>query len=291
MANLAINTPHARAPDKGVALYLLSRPVLSSVFGQFIMAISGLALMLFVLTHMAGNLLIFGGRDALNTYAHSLEEHPGLLWLARVLRLVVFIVHIAVATRLTVQSRSAPPIRYVCWQPLQSSWGARHMLLTGLFVLIFVVYHLLHFTFGVTDPGNFKYAIPKDPRGHPDVAGMVVGGFAQTPVGVGYMVAKIVLGLHLAHGALSWFQHLGLNRENSLLLPLDRLKVRTWLQLLRPDRRGYARLVHGFGVVVTVLVVLGNCSIPLAIQLGWRPAGLAGKLPVSHPPRGPGGLP
>jgi succinate dehydrogenase / fumarate reductase cytochrome b subunit len=248
------------------------------------MAITGLALILFVLAHMAGNLLIFGGRDALNSYAHSLEEHPGLLWLARALLLIVFLVHIAVGTMLTVQSRAARPIRYVCWKPLQSSWAARHMLLTGLLVLAFVVYHLLYFTFGITDPGNFKYAIPADPRRHVDVAGMVVGGFSRTPVAVGYIVAQTVLGLHLAHGAWSWFQHLGLNHENPL-------KPWSWLRLQGSGRRGYARLVHGFGVVVTSVVVLGNCSIPLAIQLGWRPNGLVGQLPATHPPGEPGRLP
>ncbi len=91
---------------------------------------------------------------------------------------------------------------------------------------------------------------------------------------MGYIAAQVLLGLHLAHGAWSCFQHLGLNRENGLFLPSDRSKARTWLQLLRFDRRSYARLVHGFGVAVTTIVVLGNCSIPLAIQLGWRPGGL-----------------
>lgn len=284
MEGLRIEMPPTRTSERGADRTLRLRRVLSSLAGQYVMAITGLALVLFVLAHLAGNLLIFAGRDALNSYAHGLDEHLGLLWLVRVLLLTAFIAHIVAGIRLTVQSRAARPIRYVFWKPLQSSWAARHMLLTGLLVLAFVVYHLLHFTFGVTDPSHFKDAIPPDPRGRPDVAGMVVGGFSQVPVAVGYLVAQVVLGLHLAHGAWSWFQHMGWNLENSLFLPADRARVRTGAQLLRPDRRRYARLVHGFGVVVTTVVVLGNCSIPLAIQLGWRPPGLPEQLPATHRP-------
>ncbi len=266
------------APD--VDGHLPLRSVLSSLASQYVMAITGLILTFFVLAHMAGNLLIFGGQDALNSYAHRLEEHAGVLWLARALLLIVFVIHIGAGTRLAARNRAARPIRYVCWKPLQSSWAARHMFLTGLLVLAFVVYHLLQFTFGVTDPRNFKYAVPTDPHGHLDVAGMVVGGFSQTQVAVGYIVAQIILGLHLAHGAWSWSQHLGLNRENHL-------KRWSWLRLQGSGRRGYARLVHGFGVVVTAGVVLGNCSIPLAIQLGWRPPGLIGPPSVANPPTQP----
>ncbi len=280
-----LNSISARKRERRVAKHLPLRWALSSLTRQYVMAVTGLGLLLFVLVHMGGNLLIFAGRDALNAYAHSLDEHSGLLWLARVLLLIAFAVHILIGIQLTVQDQAARPIPYVCWKPLQSSWAARHMLLTGLLVLAFVIYHLLHFTFGVTDPRDFKYAIPRDPRGFYDVAGMVVGGFSQTPVAVGYIAAQIILGLHLAHGAWSWFQHLGLNWENSLFLPSDRLKTRTRLQLLRPDRRGYARLVHGFGAIVTILVILGNCSIPLTIQLGWRPSGYEGQLSRNHPSR------
>jgi succinate dehydrogenase / fumarate reductase, cytochrome b subunit len=262
-----------RAPGRDVDRNLPLRSAMSSLAGQYAMAVTGLILILFVLVHMAGNLLIFSGRDALNAYAYHLEDSV-FLWPARAVLLLVFVVHIAIGVLFTLQSRAARPIRYVCWKPLQSSWAARHMLFTGLLLLAFVIYHLLQFTFGVADPGCYKGAIPRDPLGRYDVAGMVVGGFSQTPVAVGYLAAMILLGLHLSHGAWSLFQHLGWNRENSRFLPSDRLKARTWLQLLRPDRRGWARLVHGFGAVVVAAVVLGNCSIPLAIQFGWRPNGL-----------------
>jgi succinate dehydrogenase / fumarate reductase cytochrome b subunit len=122
------------------------------------------------------------------------------------------------------------------------------MLLTGLVVLAFVIYHLLHFTFGVIDHADFKLQLAPDSRGYHDVAAMVVGGFAQPLISLSYIVAQLVLGLHLWHGAASWLQSLGLNHPR------------------------YARLVEGFGVAYTGVVVLGNCSIPLSILLGWRPA-------------------
>ncbi|HLW68463.1 MAG TPA: succinate dehydrogenase cytochrome b subunit [Gemmataceae bacterium] len=263
----------SRRPERPRAGRFPMRLALPSLAGQYVMAVTGVALMIFVLAHMAGNLLIFAGRDALNSYAHSLEAHPGLLWLARALLIVIFVAHFFAGSLLALKNRAARPIPYVFWKPAQCSWSARHMFLTGVLVLAFVVYHLLHFSFGVTDPSNFKYAIPTDPHGHYDVAGMVVGGFSQTPIVIAYVAAQVILGLHLSHGAWSWCQHLNLNRENPL-------KPWSWFPPSGSGRRGYARLVHWFGALVTTVVVIGNCSIPLAIRLGWRPAGLAGPVQV-----------
>jgi hypothetical protein len=103
---------------------------------------------------------------------------------------------------------------------------------------------------------------------------MVVDGFSRTPVAISYVVAQLILGLHLAHGAWSWFQSLGLNHENRLYKSSDLLKLQNSARRLRLDRHGYARFVHWFGILVFTIVVLGNCSIPLAIHLGWRPDGL-----------------
>jgi succinate dehydrogenase / fumarate reductase, cytochrome b subunit len=228
---------------------MLVRPALSSLGSKYVMAVTGLGLTLFVLAHMAGNLLIFAGPDALNAYAHGLEEHPGLLWTARIGLLAIFVVHIVLGVRLTWTNTAARPVRYAYEDTVRASWASRHMLLTGLVVLAFVVYHLLHFTFGVTDPKGFKGNIAHDPKGHADVAGMVVGGFSQPAVALVYVVAQLLLGLHLWHGASSWFQSLGLNG------------------------RGYDRFVHRVGPVIAAVVILGNCSIPLAILSGWRPAG------------------
>jgi succinate dehydrogenase / fumarate reductase cytochrome b subunit len=211
------------------------------------MALTGLALMGFVLVHMAGNLLIYRGRDALNDYAHTLDTSPVLVWTARIGLLAVFVLHIVLGIRLTRQNIAARPVRYVYEDTVQANWASRHMLLTGLVVLAFVIYHLLHFTFGVIDHADFKAVLSRDARGYADVAGMVVGGFSQPLISLSYIVAQLVLGLHLWHGASSWLQSLGLNHPK------------------------YARLVGGFGAAYTAAIVLGNCSIPLSILLGWRP--------------------
>jgi succinate dehydrogenase / fumarate reductase cytochrome b subunit len=226
---------------------VLLRPVRTSVGSKYVMALTGLGLVLFVLGHMAGNLLIYRGKEALNGYAHALETSPVLLWTARTGLLAIFLIHILLGIRLTRQNMAARPVRYVCEDTAVASWASRHMLLTGLVILAFVIYHLLQFTFGVTDPRHFKSALPRDPRGHYDVAAMVVDGFARWPVTLGYVVAQLLLGLHLWHGAGSWLQSLGLARP------------------------GLYRWIHGLGQVIAVLVIVGNCSIPLVILAGWRP--------------------
>ncbi len=225
----------------------LSRLVRSSVGAKYVMALTGLGLMIFVIAHMSGNLLIYGGKDALNSYAHGLTEHPVLLWAARGGLLTIFLLHLLLAVRLTQEDQSARPVHYVHENTMQASWASRHMLFTGLVVLGFVIYHLLHFTFGLVDPSHFKEGIPHDPKEYADVAGMVVAGFQQPIIAVSYLIAQLFLGLHLWHGGSSWLQHLGLNGH------------------------GYDRLVNNLGAVVAVVVVVGNCSIPLVILMGWSP--------------------
>jgi succinate dehydrogenase / fumarate reductase cytochrome b subunit len=220
------------------------------------MAMTGLALIGFVLVHMAGNLLIFAGKDAVNSYARHLEDLGGLLWVARALLLAIFVLHLLLAFRLTRENWIARPIGYYRDATVKANWASRHMMLTGLVILAFVIYHLLHFTFGVVDNEDFKYHPPAY-RLHeganpytPDVARMVTRSFSpdKWPIAVSYILAQLFLGLHLWHGGSSWFQSLGLNRKRS------------------------AWLVGLVGPILAILVVVGNCSIPLAILLGYRPA-------------------
>ena len=232
---------------------LLTLPFRTTLGAKYVMALTGFGLVVFVLAHMAGNLLIFAGKDALNGYAHALEERPGLVWAARVILLAIFVLHIVLGIRLTRDNMRARPVRYVCEDTVQANWASRHMLLTGLVVLAFVVYHLLHFTIGVTDRTNFKRNIhlyqPSDLAQRPeyDVARMVVGGFQQPVVTLAYVVAMFFLALHLYHGATSWFQSLGLNG------------------------RGYDKVINWVGPVIALIVLIGNCSIPLAILAGYVP--------------------
>jgi succinate dehydrogenase / fumarate reductase cytochrome b subunit len=275
MENQTATRVLAKSSDCGDdrSISVLRGLAMSTLAAKYVMALTGLGLTFFVIVHLFGNLLIFFGYDALNSYAEALQEHFVLLWLARTVLFAAFTVHIAVGIQFTIRNCAARPVRYFSVKPAQSTWAAQHMLLTGLVVMAFIVYHLLHFTFGVIDPGNFKSVIPADARGRHDVSAMVVAGFSQPLVAAAYVVAQLVLGLHLAHGVWSSFQSLGINSENPLYQPSDVSKTKNWRRCSRLDGRGYAWLVHMFGALVVTVVVLGNCSIPLAIQLGWRPSG------------------
>src|SRR4051794_20567806 len=128
---------------------LLLVPVRSSLGKKYVMAVTGLVLVLFVIGHMLGNLLLFAGPDALNSYAKALKDKPALLWAARLGLLAAFLIHVYLGLRLTRENVQARGTGYVYEDTVQASWASRHMLLTGLVVLAFLLYHLAHFTFGV----------------------------------------------------------------------------------------------------------------------------------------------
>jgi succinate dehydrogenase / fumarate reductase cytochrome b subunit len=260
---------------------LLPRPVRSSLGSKYLMAITGLLLIVFVIAHMIGNLLLFLGPDAVNSYAHALKEKPILLWTARIGLLVVFVVHVLLGIRLTRQNSEARPVRYVYEDTMQASWASRHMLLSGLVLLAFVIYHLAHFTFGVVKPatvqsvkghlvelssprnylelsearlpGQMHYEpLPDKPLSsldpqkehvRQDVYSMVVNGFRNPWISLSYLVAMAFLGLHLSHGGSSWFQSLGLTH---------------------PRYRG---AIAAVGPILAVALVAGNCAIVLSVWL------------------------
>jgi succinate dehydrogenase / fumarate reductase cytochrome b subunit len=231
---------------------VLLRPLRSSLGAKYVMALTGIGLIGFVVAHMLGNLLIFFGSDALNSYAQALKDKPALLWTARLGLLTIFVVHLVLGIRLTLQNKRARDVRYVFEDTVQASWASRHMLLTGLVLLAFIVFHLAHFTLGIvtsystTSGEKVSYLDlhdSKDPTRH-DVYRMVVVGFRNGWITFTYLVAQFFLWLHLWHGASSWFQSLGLNHP------------------------AYNPLIHAFGPVLSTAVLVGNCSIPLAILSG-----------------------
>ncbi len=248
---------------------LLVKPVRSSLGKKYAMAVTGLLLIGFVLGHMAGNLLIYLGPDAINSYAHALKSNPGLLWTARIGLLLVFVIHVLLGVTLALENRAARPQRYEYDATLRASWASRNMMLTGLVILAFVIYHLAHFTLGVVttteDNKNYldlvevkqglKTYVPEpslnlsqlDPNqvdARHDVYRMVVSGFQIWWVSVSYWLAMAFLGLHLWHGGSSFLQTLGLNSFR------------------------YASVVRLIGPLLAILVVIGNSSIPLAVMLG-----------------------
>lgn len=213
----------------------------SSVGLKLVMALTGIALLGFVLAHMAGNLQVFAGREKLNAYAKTLQDLGPLLWVMRLGLLGIFALHVWTAFRLTSQNRAARPTPYVVVAPSASTYASRTMIWSGVIVLAFVAYHLAHFTFGWVHPeayGKLDFA------GRHDVYAMVVLGFRVPWIAGSYVASQVLLGLHVAHGASSLFQTLGCTSPR-----LECVK-------------------KAAGPALGAVIVLGNCAMPLAVLLG-----------------------
>jgi succinate dehydrogenase / fumarate reductase, cytochrome b subunit len=215
--------------------------VRSSIGAKHVMALTGLAMVLFALAHMLGHLGMFSGQDAYNGYAHFLQGLGGLKWLARGGLLAVFIIHVASALRLTALNRAARPVAYAAYRPVRTTLAARTMALSGLIILAFVIYHLLHFTFGQIQPDYFHKL---DLAGRYDAYSMFVRGFQNVGIYASYLVAIALLSLHLGHGASSWLQTLGL-RHPKYSAKLDKL-----------------------GPAISIILFLGYMAPPTAVLLG-----------------------
>jgi len=214
----------------------------SSVGKKMIVAISGIILILFVIGHLLGNLQIFLGPDWINGYSQHLRDLGPILWIIRIFLLTTVIVHIYVTIRLAIDNRRARPEAYIDKQHVKATFASRHMVMSGLIVLAFIIYHIAHFTVRVTDR---RFALLKaDPLNHYDVYSMMVYGFQSIYVSSFYVLGLFLLALHLSHGSSSFFQSLGLN--NKMLTP---------------------RLAFG-GRVFAWLLFLGYTSIPIAVLLG-----------------------
>ncbi len=220
----------------------------TSIGGKAVVALTGLLLVGFVLAHVAGNLLIFLGQDALNGYAKKLTDMPVVLWSARAGLLAVLVVHMVTAARLVYQNHHARPVSYAVKNTVQASIPSRTMLLSGLLMLAFIIYHLLHFTVGVTHPDHFHLI---DSQGRHDVYSMVILGFQDPRVAVAYIVAMVLLGVHLSHGIPSLFQSLGI------------------------DHPTFTPCIHLYGPLVALVIVVGFIAIPVSVWLGFLqlPAG------------------
>jgi succinate dehydrogenase / fumarate reductase cytochrome b subunit len=223
--------------------------VKSSIGAKVVMGVTGVMLIGFVIMHMVGNLQVFLGPEPLNAYGKMLHDLGGLLWVARFGLIGAVVLHIASGLRLASLNKAARPVRYVHETTVQASFASRYMKLSGLVVLAFVVYHLLHFTLGGAVPDDTNFL---DAQGRKDIYKMVVLGFQQPAVSAAYIIAMILLGLHLNHGATSLFQSLGLRNVK------------------------YNTIIDKVGPALSILVVVGNCSMPIAILTGLIGADVGG---------------
>jgi succinate dehydrogenase / fumarate reductase, cytochrome b subunit len=227
----------------------------TSVGKKVIMALTGFALVGFVVFHMYGNLKMYQGEAVFNEYAAGLRElghpifgHEHLLWVARIGLLLAVVLHIWAATLLTLQSRKSASANGVSGlqrygqKKRQTGYAAYTMRFGGVLLLAFIIYHILHLTFGVVGyaPGRF---IPEQ-HGVYNAYNNVVQGFQSPFISGFYILTMIFLGLHLYHGIWSMFHTMGVNNHK------------------------YDKLLRGAAIFVAVMVTLGNISFPVAIMAG-----------------------
>ncbi|MFM8264863.1 MAG: succinate dehydrogenase cytochrome b subunit [Acidimicrobiia bacterium] len=243
----------ARAPITATAVATRRRrPFLLDLYStavgkKYAMAISGVALMGFVLFHMIGNLKMYLGAAELDHDAEFLKQllYPlapkeSVLWILRAGLLGMLVLHLHAAWSLTVLNRAARPVKYQSARDYEeASLASRSMRLSGIVVFAFIVWHLLDLTFGVVNTVGTDGEFVRT-----EVYANVVRSFERWPVALFYIVANLLLGLHLSHGAWSIFQSLGWNNP----------RFNAW-------RCAFAR---GFAAVV----VIGNVSFPVAVLIG-----------------------
>lgn len=209
----------------------------TTVGKKAIMAVTGFILFGFVVGHLLGNMQIYISPERLDHYAAALKALPALLWGTRIALLVSATLHIWSSFQLEIMQRRARPIKYIKKASLNSTYASRTMRWSGPILLAFIIFHLLHFTFGTVHPGG--------PFSETDVYNNVVYGFQFWPVSLFYIIAMAMLCWHLYHGLWSMFQSLGFSHP--VYTP--------WLQL--------------FAKVFAILIAAGNISIPVAVLAGF----------------------
>lgn len=214
----------------------------SSIGRKYIVGVTGIFLVLFVVGHMLGNLQIFLGPKALNDYAAFLKSIPGPLWAARIGLLAAFVIHLALALKLKWENVEARPASYAVDNTVEASLSSRIMALSGTLILLYVVGHVMHFTLGMILP---EYAHFQDETGRHDVYAMVVKGFQVPLVSIAYVVAMCLLWSHLRHGISSVFQTLGFRTKRN----------KDFVDMLGP--------------VLSTGIVIGYVIVPLSILFGF----------------------
>lgn len=214
----------------------------SSIGKKILIALTGTVLVGFLLGHLIGNLLIFAGKNAINEYGHFLQTvgHGMGVWVARVVIFGSIILHVILTVQVTKRNRASREQKYGKEHTQVASKSSRMMIVSGLTILAFFVYHILHFTARkFNDYDTYKTMLD----GHEvhDVYRMVIAGFSWAPAAIFYIIAMVLLCSHLSHGVASMLQTLGLGNEKS-----------------RP-------LFEKIGKAYALLILVGNCSIPIAI--------------------------
>ena len=207
---------------------------------KILMAITGQLMVLFVIVHLIGNSSIFIGPDGINAYAKHLHDLGPLVWLFRLVMLALLTVHVVFGIQLTLENSAANPDAYAVKNRIKATFSSENMIWTGLLLLGFIVYHILHFTARVTP--DIVHGV--DVQGRFDVFKMVTTSFHMGGIAAIYVVAMIVLFFHLSHGIQSFFQTMGWSND----------KAQPAFQKV--------------GKVLSIIFLLGYSSIPVFILAG-----------------------
>jgi len=229
-----------------------ARHFIPSLVKKYLMALSGLVLVGFVVGHMLGNLQFFGPPEVINAYAYHLKHLPGemiTLWAIRLFLIAAVGLHIAMAILLYRENKQARPESYDGQKFNEASYAARTMPMTGLILLFFILFHLAQFTVRVV-PEDYTDTIATsaiEVHGETvqffDVYAMMVAGFADPIVSLFYIVAVGLLCAHVSHGFASMFQSIGIRNEN-------------WSKLLSPA-----------AIFIGVVLFIGFASIPASVMV------------------------
>lgn len=223
-----------------------SKDTLSTIGKKFLMGLTGLALVVFVILHLAGNLLLLHpDSEPFNAYAHKLESFGNLLYVVEAALAAVFLIHAAAALSVTWGNRRARPVRYAktaaAGGPSRRNISSVSMIYTGLILLAFLVWHLWDFKFG---PGMAQgYMTQIDGERVRDLYRLVVEAY-QNPIHVfSYVFVMLLLGVHVRHGFWSAFQSLGANHPR------------------------YTSIIYGVGAVLALILAVGFLGIPIWIYV------------------------
>ncbi|MEP7176757.1 MAG: succinate dehydrogenase cytochrome b subunit [Gemmatimonadales bacterium] len=207
----------------------------TSVGKKAVMAVTGLLMVAYLITHVLANLLVFQGPAKINAYSQFLHGTGGALWVARLVLFAAVLLHIVAAVQLTARRRSARPVGYAAGRESQvSTFASRTIRWGGVLILVFLVYHILHFTLGTVHTSF----VEGDPYHN------VAAGFGNPLVVLFYEVAMVAVGLHLYHGIWSSGRSLGVSPPSP-----------------HPIRRQLA-------LALSVIVWAGFAVIPLAVFAG-----------------------
>lgn len=190
----------------------------SSIGKKTVVALTGIVLLLFLPGHLIGNLLFFLGPDAINEYGIFLHEfgHGAVIWIARISLLVCLVAHVVATVQLTRQNKAARGTDYAHKATVTASRSSRLMIWSGLTILAFIIFHLLHYTVRVVnDFDGPAYQTIIDGHVTHNIHKMIIVGFSSAPVTIFYIIAITCLCSHLSHGVSSVFQTLGLRTEKS----------------------------------------------------------------------------